>query len=113
MTSFPTKHHIVATEGYGMPAPLGTGSVTTDTYVTAARTSDGTLIIAYMPTIRTITVDMSKLSGPATARWYDPTIGKYIDVSGSSFANTGIREFTPAGRNHDGDGDWVLVLEAN
>jgi Protein of unknown function (DUF4038)/Putative collagen-binding domain of a collagenase len=109
----PDQTHTVVTEGYGTPAPFGTGSVTTDTYATAARTSDGTLVIVYMPTTRTITVDMSKLSGPAAATWYDPTIGEHIDVSGSPFANTGISQFTPAGKNHDGDGDWVLVLEAN
>ena len=109
----PDQTHTAVTDGFGMPAPLGTGSVTTDTYATAARTPDGRLIMVYMPTIRTITLDMSKLSGPAAARWYDPTTGKYIDESVSSFANTGTREFTPPGNNHDGDGDWVLVLEAD
>jgi hypothetical protein len=109
----PDQMHTVLTVGYGTPAPFGTGSVTTDTYATAARTSDGTLIIAYMPTARTITVDMSKLSGLAAARWYDPTIGEYIDVSGSPFPNAGTRQFTPPGNNHDGAGDWVLVLEAS
>ena len=109
----PDQTHAVVTDGYGIPAPLGTGSVTTDTYATTARTSDGTLVIVYMPTIRTITVDMSTLSGPTAARWYDPTTGEYIDVSGSPFENTGIRQFTPPGKNHDGDEDWVLVLEVN
>jgi hypothetical protein len=109
----PDQTHTVLTDGYGAPAPLGTGSVTTDTYATAARTPDGTLIIAYMPTIRTITVDMSKLSGSTAARWYDPTTGEYIDVSSSPFANTGTWRFAPPGKNRDGNGDWVLVLEAN
>jgi hypothetical protein len=109
----PDQTHTVVTDGYGTAAPLGTGSVTTDTYATTARTPDGTLIITYMPIIGTITVDMSKLSGPTAARWYDTTTGGYIDVSGSPFANTGMGRFTPPGKNHDGDGDWVLVLEAN
>ena len=109
----PDQTHTVVTDGYGTPAPLGTGSVTTDTYATVARTPDGTLIIVYMPTIRPITVDMSKLSGPSAARWYDPSAGDYINVSGSPFLNTGSRQFTPPGKNHDGDGDWVLVLEAS
>jgi len=55
---------------------------------------------------------MSTLSGVAVARWYDPTTGEFIDVSGSPFANTGNRQFAPRGKNHDGDDDWVLVLEA-
>jgi hypothetical protein len=109
----PDETHTMVTDGYGTPAPFGTGAVTTDTYATAARTPDGTLAIAYMPTTRTITVDMSKLSGPASARWYDPTTGEYIDVSGSPFANTGSRGFAPPGNNHDGDEDWVLVLEVS
>jgi hypothetical protein len=93
------------------PAPLGTGSVTTDTYATAARTADGMLAIVYMPTIRTITVDMSQLAGPTSARWYDPTTARYANVSASPVMNSGHKQFTPPGKNGDGDGDWVLVLE--
>jgi hypothetical protein len=44
----------------------------TSYYATVARTY-AALAIAYMPTIRTITVDMSKLAGTTVARWYDPT----------------------------------------
>jgi Putative collagen-binding domain of a collagenase/Protein of unknown function (DUF4038) len=88
------------------------GSITTNACLTAARTSDGSLAMAYMPSIRTVTVDMSKLATISTARWYDPTNGEYIDVSGSPFANTGSRQFTPPGKNSAGDGDWVLVIDA-
>jgi hypothetical protein len=88
------------------------GSIPTNTYVTAARSSDGSLVIAYTPSIRTITVDMSKLAGPATARWYDPTNGMYIDASGSPLTNSGEKKFVPPAQNGAGDGDWVLVLEA-
>jgi hypothetical protein len=109
----PDQIHAIVTDGYGIPAPLGAGSVTTDTYATTARTSDGTLVIVYMPTIRTITVDMSTFSGLTAARWYDPTNGQYIGVSSSPFENTGFRQFTPPGNNHDGDEDWVLVLEVS
>jgi Protein of unknown function (DUF4038)/Putative collagen-binding domain of a collagenase len=109
----PDQTHTVVTDGYGAPAPLGTGSVTTDTYLTAARTPDGGLIIVYMPTTRTISVDMSKLSATTVARWYDPTTGDYINVSSSGFVNRGIRQFTPPGKNHQGAGDWVLLLEAH
>jgi hypothetical protein len=109
----PDQNHTAVTGGYGTPAPFGTGSVTTDTYATAARTPDGTLMIAYIPSMRTISVDMSKMSGTAAARWYDPTNGEYIGVDDSPFANTGIRQFAPPGKNHDGDGDWVLLLETD
>jgi len=92
----------------------GFGSITSNTCATAARTSDGSLIIVYVPTVRAITVDMSKLSGATTtARWYDPTSAEYADVKGSPFANEGSRQFMPSGANKSGEGDWVLVLEAS
>jgi hypothetical protein len=54
---------------------------------------------------------MSKLSGPATARWYDPTNGVFTEISGLPFANTGTQSFTTPGSNSSGDPDWVLVVE--
>jgi hypothetical protein len=80
-----------------------------DTYAAAARSTDGRLVLVYMPTIRTITVDMSKLAGSAKAMWYDPASGTYTDMGG--FDNTGNVDFSPSGTNGDGDGDWLLVLE--
>jgi hypothetical protein len=91
----------------------GFGYVSTNTYASAASTSDGSLVMAYLPTIRTITVDMSKLAEPARAHWYDPTNGKYVEVNSSSLTNSGPRQFTPPGNNSAGDGDWVLLLEAS
>ncbi len=68
--------------------------------------------MAYMPTSRTITVDMSKMGAPAYASWYDPSHGVFTAVPGSPLPNAGSRAFTPPGPNGDGDGDWVLVLDA-
>jgi hypothetical protein len=95
---------------------LVTGELTTFggvDYVTAARTSDGTLGMAYTPSARTLTVDMSRMSGPVTARWWDPAGGRFVDIAPSSLPNTGFRNFTTPGSNSDGPGneDWVLVLE--
>ena len=92
---------------------LAIGSITTSACAAAARSSDGSSVLVYLPTIRTITVDMSKLASPVTARWYDPTNGEYTNIDGSPFANAGSRKFTPPGDNSSGDGDWVLVLEAS
>jgi hypothetical protein len=92
---------------------LSVGSIPTNSCATTAQTPDGSLTIAYMPTIRTITVDMSKLPGMATASWYDPTNGKYTPIDGSPFPNKGSRKFAAPGNNGLGDGDWVLVLEAS
>jgi hypothetical protein len=110
----PDQKHAVVTAGYGT-----FDATTTDRnvfrmasdYVTAARTPDGALVMAYLPSRRTVTVDMSQLAGAAMARWYDPGRGTYKAIAGSPLPNVGKREFNPAGNNADGDGDWVLVLE--
>src|SRR5213079_1748549 len=101
----PDQTHIVVTAGFG--------TFGLNDYVTAARTPDGALAMAYVPTARTVTVDMSTMSGPVTARWYDPAAGTFTNVAGSPFANAGSRDFQTPGNNADGPGneDWVLVLE--
>ena len=106
----PDQSHTVVTTGYGTYSD--SGALGDNDYLTAARTPDGALVMAYMPTIRTITVDMSTLGAPAYASWYDPTDTTFSAIPGSPLANTGTRNFTPSGTNSDGGGDWVLVLEA-
>jgi hypothetical protein len=88
------------------------GSITANTYASAARTADGSLVVVYMPTVRPVTVDLSKLSGPMMARWYDPTSGQFLSAGENDLSNKGLRSFKPPDRNSSGDGDWVLVLEA-
>ena len=83
----------------------------TSDYVTAGRTPDGSLALAYLPTFRPITVDLTQLRGPAAAQWYDPSCGRYSAIAGSPFANSGTHVFIPPRHNADGDDDWVLVLE--
>jgi hypothetical protein len=71
----------------------------------AARTEDGATVIAYLPTARTFTVDLTKIAGKAAkAWWFNPRTGK-SDPAGE-FPTTGKKQFTPPG-----DGDWVLVLD--
>ena len=101
----PDQTHSVVTDG------LGTFGA--DDYVTAARTPDGTLAMAYVPSSRTITVDLSTLGGSVTARWYDPTNGTFTSIAGSPFPNVGSVQFATPATNAGGDGDWVLVLEAS
>jgi Protein of unknown function (DUF4038)/Putative collagen-binding domain of a collagenase len=81
-------------------------------YAATARASDGSLVIAYIPTVRMVTIDMNQLSGPVTARWFDPTNGKYTAISGG-LPNSGSRSFTTPGKNAIGHSDWVLVLETS
>lgn len=106
----PDQNHTVVTAGYGTFAT--SGSLGSNDYLTAARTPDGNLVVAYMPTFRAIVVDMSELSGPVTAKWFDPTSNAYTPISSTALPNSGLLEFTPPGTNNAGDGDWVLVLKA-
>jgi hypothetical protein len=106
----PDQNHTVLTAGYGTFS--SSDSVLTNDYAPAARTADGRLVMAYAPTRRGLTIDLSKLSAAVTARWYDPSNGVFSAIPGSPLANAGSHTFTPAGNNSAGDGDWVLVLEA-
>jgi hypothetical protein len=102
----PDRGHTFVTDGYG--------TFGQPDYVTAAQAPDGGLAIAYLPSARTITVNMATMAGSTTARWYDPASGAFVNIPGSPFANAGSRAFTPPGNNADGAGndDWVLLLEA-
>jgi hypothetical protein len=110
----PDQKHSFVTAGYGTfddATTEGNRYVMTSDYATAARTPDGALAMAYLPSVRTVKVDMTQLAAPAAARWYDPSRGAFTAIEGSPLPNTGERSFTPPGNNGDGDGDWVLVLE--
>ncbi len=77
-------------------------------YAPAARTSDGSSIIAYLPTSRTVTVDMTRITatGGVDCQWFNPATGVYTSIG--NFPNTGSKIFTPPAA-----GDWVLVLDQN
>lgn len=98
----PDFSHQAITSGYG--------SYGSTDYVTAGLANDGSLIVAYLPSNRAITVNLSKLSGAATAQWHDPSTG---NTSGSStnVTNSGSHQFTPPGNNAAGNSDWVLVIK--
>lgn len=107
----PDQDHTVLTAGYGTLGSVDT-RVSESDYATAASTPDGSTIVVYVPTARAITIDTARLGGDAKARWFDPSHGSYEDVAGEPVSNRGAREFTPPGKNHAGDGDWVLLLQA-
>ena len=92
----PDFNHKVLTVGYGTNG-------NTD-YVTAASASDGSSIIAYLPTSRAVTVNTSSINGTnINVWWYNPSNGS-ATLNGT-YANSGLRTFTPAA------GDWVLVID--
>lgn len=74
-------------------------------YLAAARTADGGTVMAYLPTARPITVDMTRLAGAAAkAWWFNPRGGE--PVPAGEFPTSGRKQFAPPG-----EGDWVLVLD--
>ena len=93
----PDLNHTAMTAGYG--------SWGDSSYVTAALTSNGHTLIAYLTSSRQVTVDMSKISGTqARGWWYKPADGTTTPIG--VFATSGSRGFTPPS-----SGDWVLVVD--
>lgn len=93
----PDQAHSVLTAGYGDPNGLD--------YALAARAGDGSTAIAYLPSSRMVTIDLSRISGSrARAWWCDPRTGK-VKAAGE-FPTSGFQEFTPPGTE-----DWVLVID--
>ena len=90
----PDQAHAVLTAGFG------SGS----TYSTAAAASDGSSIIAYLPSSRTVTVNGSRLGSSMTAWWYKPATGTSTMIG--TFTTAARKTFTPPS-----SGDWVLVLD--
>jgi hypothetical protein len=90
------EHHVV-TSGYG--------SWGLKDWVTTAITTDGNTLIAYLPSGRKVSVDMSKISGgKAKYWWYDPRTGNKIIIG--SYLTKGSRVFIPPDNN-----DWILILD--
>ena len=98
----PDLNHTTVTAGFGVNG--GTDWASTE------RAADGSLVVSYIPTGNTVTVNMSQLKAPASAQWYDPSAGTYTPIAGSPFANTGSQQFAPPGLNATGSTDWVLLL---
>ena len=92
----------------------GGGTDTDPNYVAAAATPSGTLFVAYLPPTheKTITVNTVGMGKSLVASWFDPTNGKYSNIPGSPFANSGEIKFTQENTNSRGDKDWVLVLSS-
>jgi hypothetical protein len=104
----PDQDHKTVVAGFGTYAARG--SIATDTYATAARSADGSLLMVYLPTRRSIVVDMAQLRGAMVAQWYDPTSGALQDNNSKTLPVSGHVTFTPPGKNASGDEDWVLVI---
>jgi hypothetical protein len=86
---------------------------TSASYVSAAASRDGSLLIAYIPPAHKgeVRVDLSVLSRQGFAYWFDPTVGQYIAVKSTPVTNKGIESFVVPGKNQAGENDWVLVVK--
>ena len=85
---------------------------TAASYVAAAASREGSLLVAYIPPAHKgeITVDLSVLSKPSFAYWFDPSDGRYLPAEESKINNNGKRKFVTPGKNQSGEMDWVLLL---
>jgi hypothetical protein len=100
----PDVHHKLLINGSG---------VDDDARAAAALAHDRSFAMVYLPSRRTITLDMTRLSGSVVdARWYDPASGRYAPVKGAPFRNQRLVTLTPSSRNSSGFGDWLLELRA-
>lgn len=93
----PDEKHEVVVDGLGEFTGLD--------LLTAARASDGSSVIAYLPTSRKIVVQMSSVSAKeAVAWWFNPRTGQ--SSKAGVFPTIGKRDFNPPS-----EGDWVLVVD--
>ena len=75
-------------------------------FCSIARTADGRLAMAYMPTARKLTLDASVLAGPTVRlKWFDPIRGGWRD-GGERNSGTPIEVEPP------GEQDWLLAIES-
>jgi hypothetical protein len=102
----PDTDDALVTAGRGTRlAPDTAVDVLDSDYATAARTPDGTQAVVYVPTARTLSVDVGTLAAGTRATWVDPASGERTEVP---LAST----FTTPGPNAEGDGDWILLFTA-
>ncbi|MBK8839716.1 MAG: DUF4038 domain-containing protein [Hyphomonadaceae bacterium] len=92
---------------------LTAGQSSGESRAVAAITSSGSAGIVYMPTQRSISINLARLSGPrVNLRWYDPSAGTYAAIDSAPVANTGVRSLAPPATNSANFGDWFLVAES-
>lgn len=83
---------------------------TTNDYVSASITGDGSLAVMYAPVAATITIDETAVggSGNYTAKKVDPITGTATSITAGSSYDT-----SSFGNNSQGDPDWVILLETS
>lgn len=79
-------------------------------HIQAARSEDGSFILAYLTFGKPISVYMDRISGAKVkAQWYNPREGSWVSIG--EYFNTGIQKFIPPSCGEQND--WVLVMEGD
>lgn len=94
----PDHSHSVMTDGYGSGANLAA----------TARASDGSTVIAYIPTQRRVRMNLASITdagGQVRCSWFNPRSGATTPIG--TYQNSGTRDFTSPDQY-----DWVLILDA-
>jgi hypothetical protein len=79
----------------------------------AAISHDGRLAVGYVPSERTVEVDLSVLRGPRVAvEWFDPTNGARVAAEGSPFPADAVHGLPTPGPNAAQDPDWVVLIRS-
>jgi hypothetical protein len=83
----------------------GYGDVYGSDYAAAATTTDHNTLLAYLPSARSVTVDLGAIAGDQTeVCWVRADDGSV--VFGGRYTDAGLRTFSPPS-----SGDWVLVVD--
>lgn len=91
----PDQAHSVLTAGFQSGA----------NFAAAARASDGSSVIVYIPTSRTVTINLKQIAGTSVrAWWFNPRTAAAALIG--THPASGTMNFTPPDAN-----DWVLVLD--
>jgi hypothetical protein len=99
----PDTNHNFLTGGLGTWG--ATGDPTNNVYATAA-TGNG-VGVAYIPSARTITVNLAAIGPNPTLQWFDPTTNTTTTIG----TRSGTQTLTTPGNHADGTNDWILLAK--
>ncbi len=96
-------HNLVPDQKHEL-VTAGLGEFNGMDYLTAAATTDRKTLMAYLPSARAITIDLSKLSATRLRGWwFNPRTG---EAQPTGEFQPGIQQMMPPA-----DGDWGLVID--
>ena len=75
------------------------------THIRAALANDNSFAIIYIPSPRTIKINIQKFNGKVNVKWFSPRTGKKTRVQKKK---TGMEYLIPRPK---GDQDWILILD--